>query len=159
MKKISALLLAFVLSVSLLAGCGNALYDDLENYLNVEMTEVNANYEKIKTEAGAWENLDDDDALKASITDTMLPLINDSLDRLGKITPETEEVKAVKDKYVLVMEAYKEGFEKVLEGINALDEDIVLAGNEKIENAVTLLDEYNTALESLAEEVGAEIEY
>ena len=43
MKKIFALLLMAVMSVTLLAGCGtDPVYEDLSNYLNVEMVEVNA---------------------------------------------------------------------------------------------------------------------
>ena len=42
------------MALTLLTGCGDLVYDDFSNYLNVEMTEVNANYEKIKTEAGRW---------------------------------------------------------------------------------------------------------
>ena len=48
MKKIFALLLMVVMSVTLLAGCGtDPVYEDLSNYLNVEMVEVNAEYENL----------------------------------------------------------------------------------------------------------------
>ena len=51
MKKIFALLLMVVMSVTLLAGCGtDPVQADLENFLNVEMTEVNADYTKITDE-------------------------------------------------------------------------------------------------------------
>ena len=68
MKKIFALLLMVVMSVTLLAGCGSdPVYDDLENFLNVEMVEINADYEKITAEVGTWETLEDDIAIKKSI--------------------------------------------------------------------------------------------
>lgn len=161
MKRTLALLLLVVLSVTILTGCGNAVFDDFENFLNVEMVDVNENYEKIKTETGRWENFADDDneAFENSLENVLLPLIDDSLSKLEKITPETDEVIAVKDKYVEVMEAYKEAFEDVLEGFREFDEDKILSGNEKLDKGVKLLDEYNAALEALAEEVGAEIEY
>lgn len=159
MKKISALLLMVVMSFTLLTGCGNPVYDDLENFLNVEMTEINANYEKIKAEAGGWEELEEDAALETSLKDVLLPLVDDSLGKLEKITPETEEVKTLKDKYVKVMEAYKEGFGEILAGVQELDENKMTAGNEKIDKGLELLEEYNAALEALAKEVGGEIEY
>lgn len=162
MKKFLTLLLTVIMSVSLLASCGDPVYDDFENFLNNEMTDVNANYEKIKAEAATWENLDietDETALETSISDVLLPIVNDSLEKLGKIEPETDDVKAVKDKYVKVMEAYKAGFDDILAGLQSLDEDKILAGNDEINNAITLLEEYNAALEALAEKVGAKIEY
>lgn len=68
MKKILALLLMVVMSFALLTGCGSdPVYDDLENFLNVEMVEINADYEKITAEVGTWETLEDDAAIKKSI--------------------------------------------------------------------------------------------
>lgn len=159
MKKIIAFLLTTVMSFTLLTGCGNPVYDDFENFLNVEMTEINANYDKIKTEAAGWQSVEDEAEIVSSITDVLLPLVDDSLQRLDKIAPETEEVRELKDKYAAVMNAYKEGFNTMLEGVQNADEDKMLSGSESIEHGMELLEEYNAALETLAEEVGAEIEY
>ena len=160
MKKIFAILLMTVMSVTLLAGCGSdPIYDDLEKFLNVEMVEVNADYEKLTAEVGTWETLEDDAAIKKSIDDTLLPLVNGSLEKMSGINPETEEVKAIKDKYVKMMEAYKTGFEALSEGCETQDEATINAGSQKLEEAVGLLDEYNKALEELAKEHGSEVEY
>ena len=160
MKKIFALLLMVVMSVTLLAGCGtDPVYEDFSNYLNVEMVEVNAEYEKLTAELGTWETLEDDIAIKKSIDDTLLPLVNGSLEKLKDINPKTEEVKAIKDKYVKVMETYKTGFETLSEGCETQDEATINAGSQKLEEAVELLDEYNKALEELAKEHGSEVEY
>ncbi|MBR6719565.1 MAG: hypothetical protein IKL74_01495 [Clostridia bacterium] len=159
MKKIFALLLMVVMSFTLLTGCSDPVYDDLENFLNVEMKEVTENYTKITTEVGTWETLEDDAAIKKSIDDTLLPLVNGSLEKLKDINPETEEVKAIKDKYVKVMEAYKVAFETLAEGCETQDEATISTATEKLEEAVSLLDEYNKALEELAKEHGSEVEY
>ena len=159
MKKIFALLIMVVMSFTLLTGCSDPVYDDLENFLNVEMKEVNADYTQVTAEVGTWETLEDDAAIKKSIDDTLLPLVNGSIEKLKSITPETEEVKAIKDKYVKVMEAYKTGFEALSEGCETQDEATVTAGNDKLVEAVELLDEYNKALEELAKEHGSEVEY
>ena len=159
MKKIFALLLMVVMSFTLLTGCSDPVYDDLENFLNVEMKEVTENYTKITTEIGTWETLEDDAAIKKSIDDTLLPLVNGSLEKLKDINPETEEVKAIKDKYVKVMEAYKVAFETLAEGCETQDEATISTATEKLEEAVSLLDEYNKALEELAKEHGSEVEY
>ncbi|MBQ4145495.1 MAG: hypothetical protein IJD36_02590, partial [Clostridia bacterium] len=85
--------------------------------------------------------------------------VNGSLEKLKDITPETEEVKAIKDKYVKVMETYKTGFEALSEGCETQEEATINAGSQKLEEAVELLDEYNKALEDLAKEHGSEVEY
>ena len=159
MKKIFALLLMVVMSVTLLAGCSDPVYDDLENFLNVEMKQVNADYTKITEEVGKWETYEDDNAIKASVNDTLLPLVEASLTALKDINPETEEVKAIKDKYVKVMDTYKVAFEILAEGCETQDEATINTATEKLEEAVSLLDEYNKALEELAKEHGSEVEY
>ena len=159
MKKIFALLLMVVMSVTLLTGCSDPVYDDLENFLNVEMKEVNEDYTKITAEVGTWETMEDDAGIKKSIDGTLLPLVNGSLEKLGGINPETEEVKAIKDKYVKMMDAYKVAFEALSEGCETQDEKTINTGNEKLEEALELLDEYNKALEELAKEHGSEVEY
>lgn len=159
MKKFLTLFITIVLSISLLTGCSDPIYDDFEHFLNVEMTEVNDNYEKLKAEVNTWEDLTDDSALESSLNDVLLPLVDDSLSKLENINPKTEDVQAIKDKYIQVMDAYKDGFEKMLSGLRENDEDIMLEGTKSLEKGVELLEEYNTALENLADEVGGDIEY
>ena len=160
MKKITALLLMAVMSLTLLTGClSDPVYDDFENFLNVEMSEVNANYVKITEEAAKWAEFEEDAELATSVKDVLLPLVDDSLEKLANINPETEEIKELKAKYVKVMDAYKEGFTMIFEALEAQDADKMNEGNAKLEDGIALLDEYNAALEAKAEELGAEIEY
>ncbi len=160
MKKLLAILLMVVMSVTLLAGCGtDPIQADLENYLNVEMTDVNADYTKITEEVGKWEEYEDDNGILTSINDTLLPLVEASLTALKDINPETEEVKAIKDKYVKVMDAYKVAFETLAEGCETQEDATINAGTAKLEEAVGLLGEYNKALEELAAEYDLEVEY
>ena len=159
MKKIFALLLMAVMSVTFLAGCSDPVYEDLSNYLNVEMVDVNANYELITAEVATWAEAEDIAEFSASINEVLLPIIEDSLTKLEGINPETEEVKALKEKYVKVMEAYKEAFELVDVAVVSDNADLMNEGNAKLEKGIELLNEYNTGLEELAAQVGAEIEY
>lgn len=160
MKKLLAFLLMIVMAVTLITGCGtDPIYEDLTNFLNIEMVEVNENYTKITTEVGNWEEAEDDAALAKSLEEVLLPLVNSSLEKLEEVNPETEEVKEIKAKYVKVMDAYKKGFEALLEGCNTQDEETINTAQESIDEGVKLLDEYNAALEALAEEHGAEVEY
>lgn len=158
MKKFLALTLALVMSLSLLTACSDPIADELTNFVNVDMVAINENYEAIKAEAATWSNLETIEQLVASTTDTLLPLVNDSLAKLDAIVLETEEVGALKGKFVAVMQAYKEGFELILQAAQNNDEAIMQQGNDKIAEGIALVDEYNAAMEALAEEHGLTIE-
>ena len=159
MKKFTALLIAAVMMLTSLTGCSNAVYDDFQNFLNVEMVEVNANYDKLLEELAVWETLEYDAEIAEFIKASLIPLVDDSLAKLTKINPETVEVQEIKAKYVKVMEAYKAAFEDMYTAFSTGDEAVLEEGNAHLDEGMVLLDEYNAALEALAAEVGAEIQY
>ena len=159
MKKFTALLIAAVMMLASITGCTNAVYDDFQNFLNVEMVEVNANYDKLLEELAVWDTLEYDAEIAEFIKASLIPLVDDSLAKLTKITPETVEVQEIKAKYVKVMEAYKAAFEDMYTAFSTGDEAVLEEGNAHLDEGMVLLDEYNAALEALAAEVGAEIQY
>lgn len=159
MKKLLSILLMAAMAIALLTGCSDPVYDDLSNFLNVEMKQVNEDYVKITEEVGRWEEMEDDIALSKSLSDVLIPLVDASLENLEEIDPATQEVEELKKKYIKVMDAYKKGFEALLEGCETQDEATINAGNDAVLEGVNLLDEYNKALEELADAHGAEIEY
>ena len=159
MKKIITLSLALVMVLALFTGCGDPVEAELTNFLNVEMVEVNANYEKIKEEVGKWETMEADADFVKSLDEVLLPLCEDSLTKVNAIVLETAEVKDVQAKYVKVMETYKEGFETMSDAAKAGDAAKVEEGMNKLGEAVDFLDEYNAALEALATQFGSEIQY
>ena len=159
MKKFTALLIATVMMLASLTGCTNAVYDDFQNFLNVEMVEVNANYDKLLGELAVWDTLEYDAEIAEFIKASLIPLVDDSLAKLTKINPETVEVQEIKAKYVKVMEAYKAAFEDMYTAFSTGDEAVLEEGNAHLDEGMVLLDEYNAALEALAAEVGAEIQY
>ncbi len=159
MKKFTALLIATVMMLASLTGCTNAVYDDFQNFLNVEMVEVNANYDKLLEELAVWDTLEYDAEIAEFIKASLIPLVDDSLAKLTKINPETVEVQEIKAKYVKVMEAYKAAFDDMYTAFSTGDEAVLEEGNAHLDEGMVLLDEYNAALEALAAEVGAEIQY
>ena len=160
MKKIFSLILAGILSVMVLTGCGSdPLEDELKNFINVEMAEPNANYVAITTEAAKWGELESNEAVLSSINDVLIPKCDETLDILSKVQPEAEELKELKDKYIKVFELYKEGFGLMLEVIDTGDEAKASEVQAKIEEGISTLNEYNAGLEALAAEKGLKIEY
>lgn len=69
--------------------------DDLENYMNVEMAEINESFNTISDEISAWDT-DDVEGIIANISDVLLPIIEDSLDKIEEVSPATEEVQNLK---------------------------------------------------------------
>ena len=57
------------------------------------------------------------------------------------------------------MEAYKAAFDDMYTAFSSGDEAVLEEGNAHLDEGMVLLDEYNAALEALAAEVGAEIQY
>lgn len=160
MKKIVAMVLTLLMGISVLTACGSdPVTDDFEKFLNTEMVSVNQNYETIKTESANLGDLESAEDIINQIDNKILPVIQDSVDKLAEINPETDEVKQIKGKYEAVMAAYKEGYEKMSKALKDDDEALVNEGTAKIEKGISLLDDYNKALEKLAEEKGMAIEY
>lgn len=159
MKKLLILTLTVVSAFLLFTACSDPLEEEFENFLNVQMADVNANYAAITAEAGNWANFTTDEELIASLRDNLIPKCEETLEILSEIEPASEEIKALKAKFVNVIELYKEGFSTLLVGVKAADEATMLEGNEKITEGIALLDEYNKGLEELAAQFGSTIEY
>lgn len=160
MKKIMTALLAMVMMIGMLTACGSdPVAEELEKFINTDMIEVNKKYEDLKAEMSKWQSLEDDAALIASLKDTVLPNIDESLNLLSKITLQTEEVKEIKGKYTKVLDTYKEGFKVMLSAAETGDETGLKTADEKIAEGLKLLDDYNKALENLAKEKKMEISY
>jgi hypothetical protein len=160
MKKTMILLLAMVMAIGVLTGCGtDPVAVELEKFLNTDMVEINAKYEDLKKEVAKWDSLEDDAALVASNKGTVLPNIDACLELLSKIELQTEDVKEIKAKYQKVLEVYKEGYQSMQSAAEAGDAAAVEAAGAKIDEGIKLLDEYNKALEALAKEKDMKVEY
>lgn len=158
MKKTVALMLALIMSLSLLASCGDPVADDFENFLNVQMVDVNATYDAIVEEAAKWETYETDAQLFESINSVLIPNVDKAIDQLSKVTVETEEVKAIKDMFQAGLDAYKEGFTTLVDATNAGDAAKMEEANTKLQEGIAKFDEYNKALDALAAEKGMTIE-
>ena len=160
MKKILAVLLMAIISLTLLAGCGtDPVYDDLSNYLNVEMAEINANHTSLGEHDAAMRTLEDGEALAVYIEENILPLVYDSIEKLEGVNPATEEVQVLKEIYSAMMEAYKGGYEALYAGCITQDDEVIASAVELLEVAAETLEIYNDEVEALAAEHGGEVEY
>ena len=159
LKKIIAAVLLTVMAMGVLTACGDPVASDFEKFLNTDMVDINANYDKLKEEMTKWDKFETVDEISNSVNNVILPNINDSMEKLAAITPETDEVKEIKAKYEKVLKTYKEGYEIMLDYCATNDDAKADEANTKIDEAIGYLNEYNAALEALAKEKDMQIEY
>ena len=159
MKKTLALILALAMSLTLLTSCASdPVADELEKFVNTDLAEVNPLFQEIVTEAASISEEDDANAMLKSLNETLIPKCDKVSELLSKITLETEEVKALRDKFASAIALYKEGFELYVDGLKTDNVDTVTKGTEKLADGVELINEYNEATTALAEEKGFEYE-
>lgn len=159
MKKMIACLLTWIIGLSLLTGCGDAVADEFETFLNTDMVAINAMYTDLQTELAKWSNFETDVEMIDSLNNVIIPNIEEELTMLDAITLTTEEVKEIKAKFKTMLDKYKEGYEAMLAALEAGDAVALENSLTPIQDGITALEEYNKALESLAAEKGMTVQY
>ena len=159
MKKLLSCFFALVMSLSLLTGCGDAVADEFETFLNTKMADVNAKYNDLITELEKWTNLETDTEMIDSLKKVIIPNIDEQLSMLNAIELKTDEVIEIKEKYKIMLEKYKEGYSTMLTALESADITALENSLTLVEEGLTALDAYNKALEDLAAEKGMTIAY
>lgn len=150
-KKIFIFTLMAILVMGFLTACGqDDVTKELLQYINTDTRGVNENSKKLAEELGKWSSLTDDQSAMTFIKNNILPVLNDSIDKLSRIDVKTPEVKKLRDMYMDSMKCYKEGFEILLQGAGNKSVDIVSRGNDKLKEANQKQNEYYEALKALA---------
>ena len=159
MKKLLIFAITVASVLLLLTSCSDPVKDELTDFVNVQMAEINENYEAITEELAKWETFATDEEWIVSLRETLIPKCDEILKKLSEIEPTTEEIKAIKAMFTTVIEKYKDGFTKMLAGVCALDENLMTEGSDLLEKGMEALSEYNGTLESLASRFGIRVEY
>ena len=159
MKKLLTCLFALVMSLSVLTGCGDAVADEFETFLNTDMVSVNAKYNDLKEELAKWENFETDAEMIDSLNNVIIPNIDEQLAMLDAIELTTDEVTEIKAKYKTMLEKYKEGYSAMLTALKAADVTALENSLTIVQEGLTALEEYNKALEDLAAEKGMTVGY
>ena len=159
MKKLLSCFFALVMSLSLLTGCGDAVADEFETFLNTKMADVNAKYNDLITELEKWTNLETDTEMIDSLKKVIIPNIDEQLSMLNAIELKTDEVIEIKEKYKIMLEKYKEGYSAMLTALESADITALENSLTLVEEGLTALEAYNKALEDLAAEKGMTIAY
>ena len=159
MKKLLSCLLALIMTFSFLTGCGDAVTDEFEEFLNTNMVTVNAKYEDLKAELTKWSNFETDTEMIDSLSNIILPNIDEEIAMVTAIEVATEEVTAIKETFLSMLAKYKEGYSAMLSALETADITALENALTVVEEGIAILDEYNKALEDLAAEKDLTIGY
>lgn len=159
MKNIITTILALLIFVTVLAGCGSdPVQDDLINYINNQLPaiatlekKVTSEYEAIKSDSNA-----DDAAFAAKLKDVIIPAATELTTKAKETVPATEEVKQLHDKYIKAVTLQSEAFNILLDAAEKSDEALAKTGAEKLSEAEKIANEYLTDLETLKKDHGVE---
>ena len=108
-KKVMAGMLMGIMVIGMLTGCGgDPVADDFEKFLNTDMVDVNANYDKIKEESAKWGDLETNEEIKDSINNTKMLEACDTNDE-QTITEATEKI----DEGIKLLDDYNKALESL----------------------------------------------
>ena len=159
MKKLLTCLFALAMSLSILTGCGDAVADEFETFLNTKMVAVNAKYTDLTAELAKWSSFETDAEMIDSLKNVIIPNIDEELAMLDAIELTTDEIKEIKAKYKTMLDKFKEGYSAMLSALEVADVTALENALTPVEEGLTALEEYNKALEDLAAEKGLTVEY
>ncbi len=154
MKRIWITLLALVMCMSVLTGCGDPVQEDLINYINNQVPTLVALEDKVSQEyeSAVKEKNGDDAKLAAKLKDVIIPASDELLAKARAIVPATEEVKKVHNKYIAAYTEQHEAFTLLLQAAQNNNETLVNTVSEKLVKADTLSKEFLADIETLKKE-------
>lgn len=100
----------------------------------------------------------DDMTAFTHLTEVVIPLYKEFINELEKISPKTEEVRAVHETYIAASNSQQQAILVVIEALYHQDFALVIEANEKLATARAEIRSATTAIEDLAEEYGIKLE-
>jgi len=147
--------------IFVLSACFNdPIQDDLMNYVNSEMTTA---FELEATAVSAYDqvsgiNYTDDVTMYDALVITVIPTYNEFIKELNSVPIDTEELRAVHEKYIEGADLQYNAFVKIVRALETQDPLLIEEANGMLEEARSLLREYQNEIDKLAEEHNVEWE-
>jgi hypothetical protein len=146
-------LLSSVLVFLFLVGCAtDPVATDLAGYLNQGVMNI-AELERKALDryaAVTGNNYTSDESVYNALKDHVIPLYRRFLEGLRNLRPETNEVRDLNRLYVQAAQSMYDGFKLKMVGIEQNETNIVIAGNQKIEEARIQSEKWRSELTALA---------
>lgn len=130
------------------------------NYVNSEMTTA---FELEATAVSAYDqvsgiNYTDDVTMYDALVITVIPTYNEFIKELNSVPIDTEELRAVHEKYIEGADLQYNAFVKIVRALETQDPLLIEEANGMLEEARSLLREYQNEIDKLAEEHNVEWE-
>jgi len=158
MKRKTLCIMAALVTLAVLAfGCAiDPVRRDLADYVNQGILNI-AELEKKSLEKYAsvtGKNYTTDERVYLTLKQEVIPLYGRFLKGLRNIRPKTDEVKKLHRLYLQGAESLYEGFKEKMYGLEIKNENIILAGNQKIEKGRVQNERWRKELLALAKKHG-----
>lgn len=161
-KKVYIAMLTIALA-GLVSGCGKkeeataSVKEDVIEFVNEELPAARTDHDSAVNLYNAYfaEGSDEDlDAYKSTLQDTAIPTMEKCIQTISAIEVETEEVQALKDAYLQSAQKECEAMKMVVSAIDGQNEDYLTQADNLISEAATLMRDYQTKLQTIAQEQG-----
>lgn len=159
MKKV--ILCTILPIIFVLSACfSDPIQDDLMNYVNKEMT---AAFELEATAVTAYDqvsgiNYTDDVTMYDALVLTVIPTYNEFIKELNTIPIDTEELREIHEIYIEGADLQYNAFVKIVRALETQDPLLIEEANGMLEEARSLLREYQNEIDKLAKEHDVEWE-
>ncbi len=147
-----------VVAISLFSG-GDAVQDDLLDYLNndrTEMVELDAEVAELYEKA---QNSANDYTMYEILIDEVIPKSKELIKEAESIDMKTEEVKDVHERYLDAINKQNQALTLLLSALENQDYTALTQANEKLDESRKLMRNYESALTELAKEHDVELIY
>ena len=166
MKKkvyMAMLTLAFV---CLVTGCGKKdkqdaaetdVKADVIEFVNEELPTAKADHDSAIAIYNAYfaEGSNQDlETYKTSLQDSAIPTMEKCIQTISGLEVQTDEVKALKDSYLQSVQKEYEAMKMVVSAIDGENADYLTQADSLISEAATLMSDYQTKLQTIANEQG-----
>lgn len=153
MKKIISMTIVFCFLISLMTGCGkdNEIKVDLQKYIS-DLALIQEEHDLAVNTYNSYFSGQSNDpkVLLQLLNDTIIPTYEEYLISLDAVVPVTDEVKALKDKYVDVINTEYEAMKIIDKTLTDMKTDSLSEANTKLADAAALYEEYKKELSDLA---------
>jgi hypothetical protein len=156
-KRLSALVF---LSVLLLAGClGDPVQDEILTYVNEDTADAKELEGKAISayESVSGENYSDDQTMYDALLNDVIPTYTEFIKELESVSIEEEELKEIHEIYIEGANLQLQGFNKIVEALEAQDASIIDEANEILADGRNSIQDYQAKLEEFAKEHDVEI--
>ena len=154
-----AIAVAVVVIAILLLGGDNAVQDDLLDYINNDITEMQELDSEVIDLYERARNSEDDYAMYEILIDEVIPKSRELIDEAEAIQIETKEVQEIHEVYLDAINKQDQAFTLMLSALENQDFEIMTQANEKLDEARKLQRQYESALKALAKKHDVEILY